>query len=186
MWPAALGLFAFVWMELVYPHNATSAPVRLWCGVYVAVMLIGGALFGNTFYARADPFEVYSTPGRAGCRSGAAATAQLVLRSPLANLDTTPRPRAGRRGRGAVRQHGVRRVQGLHALADVHPGHRHSTYLQNNLGLLGFCLAVGLIFWLGCIATGRRRRSSRARELPDAVRALGGADRASATSSPTT
>ena len=21
MWPAALGLFAFVWMELVYPHN---------------------------------------------------------------------------------------------------------------------------------------------------------------------
>ena len=24
-------------------------------------MIIGGALFGNTFYARADPFEVYSS-----------------------------------------------------------------------------------------------------------------------------
>ena len=27
-------------------------------------MIIGGALFGNTFYARADPFEVYSSPRR--------------------------------------------------------------------------------------------------------------------------
>ncbi|HET9842436.1 MAG TPA: hypothetical protein VFQ01_10560, partial [Nocardioides sp.] len=61
MWPAAVGLFAFVWMELVYPHNIDLSPVRLWCGVYLGVMIIGGALFGNTFYARADPFEVYSS-----------------------------------------------------------------------------------------------------------------------------
>ena len=64
MWPAALGLFAFVWMELVYPHNVDLSPVRLWCAIYFALMIVGGAVFGNTFYARADPFEVYSTPGR--------------------------------------------------------------------------------------------------------------------------
>ncbi len=36
MWPAAVGLFAFVWMELVYPHNVDLGPVRLWCAVYLA------------------------------------------------------------------------------------------------------------------------------------------------------
>ena len=60
-WPAALGLYAFVWMELVYPHGTELGPVRLWLAAYAAVMLVGGALFGNTFYERADPFEVYST-----------------------------------------------------------------------------------------------------------------------------
>ena len=57
-WPAAIGLFAFVWLELVYPFMTELGPVRLWCALYVAVMLIGGALFGNTFYEHADPFEV--------------------------------------------------------------------------------------------------------------------------------
>ena len=88
-WPAAAGLFAFVWMELVYPFSTELGPVRLWCAVYVALMLLGGALFGNAFYERADPFEVYSTLagklsvwGRRGDL--------LVVRSPLANLDTVP------------------------------------------------------------------------------------------------
>ena len=60
-WPAALGLYAFVWMELVYPFATELGPVRLWCAAYVAAMLLGGALFGSTFYEHADPFEVYST-----------------------------------------------------------------------------------------------------------------------------
>jgi len=29
-WPAALGLFAFVWLELVYPYSTELGPVRLW------------------------------------------------------------------------------------------------------------------------------------------------------------
>ena len=41
-WPAAVGLFAFVWLELVYPYGTELGPVRLWCAVYVAVMLLGG------------------------------------------------------------------------------------------------------------------------------------------------
>ena len=89
MWPAAVGLLAFVWMELVYPHNVDLSPVRLWCAIYLALMIAGGAVFGNTFYARADPFEVYSTLVAQvsvwGRRDG-----QLVIRSPLANLDSTP------------------------------------------------------------------------------------------------
>ncbi|HEX5918508.1 MAG TPA: hypothetical protein VFY76_11670 [Nocardioides sp.] len=91
-WPAAAGLFAFVWLELVYPSSTDVGPVRLWCAVYLGIMFIGSALFGTTFLARADPFEVYSSLVAKlsiwGRRDGA-----LVLRSPLANLDTVvPRP----------------------------------------------------------------------------------------------
>lgn len=60
-WPAAFGLLAFVWMELVFAGNAELGNVRLWLAVYLGTMLVGGAVYGNTFFARADPFEVYST-----------------------------------------------------------------------------------------------------------------------------
>ncbi|MDO7868946.1 hypothetical protein [Nocardioides jiangxiensis] len=60
-WPAAFGLLAFVWMELVFAGNAELGNVRLWLAVYIGAMVIGGAVYGNTFFARADPFEVYST-----------------------------------------------------------------------------------------------------------------------------
>ena len=118
-WPAAVGLFAFVWLELVYPHSTEVGPVRLWCAVYIGVMLIGGALFGNRFFERADPFEVYSSLVAKlsvwGHRDG-----RLVLRSPLANLDTVPVAPGlvGGRG-GALRQHGVRLLQGGQPVAAV-------------------------------------------------------------------
>jgi hypothetical protein len=166
MWPAAVGLFAFVWMELVYTHNVDLSPVRLWCGIYLGLMIIGGALFGNTFYARADPFEVYSSlvaqASVWGRRDG-----ELILRSPLANLDSTP-PTPGLIGVIAV-------LFGSTAFDAFRDSTRwltfiqstgYSTYLQNNLGLLGFCLAVGLIFWLACVATGVGPDQPR-NQLPD-------------------
>jgi hypothetical protein len=165
-WPAALGLFAFVWMELVYPHNVDLSPVRLWCGVYLGLMIIGGALFGNTFFARADPFEVYSSlvaqASVWGRRDG-----HLVLRSPLANLDSTPAT-PGLIGVIAV-------LFGSTAFDAFRDSTRWltfiqdngwSTYLQNNLGLVGFCLTVGLILWVACMCTGVGPDQSRA-ELPN-------------------
>ena len=92
-WPAALGLFAFVWLELVYPEATYLSPVRLWFAVYLAVMLVGSAVFGSRWFERADPFEVYSTlVGRLSVL-GRREDGTLVLRSPLANLDSvTPAP----------------------------------------------------------------------------------------------
>lgn len=165
-WPAALGLFAFVWMELVYPYSTEIGPVRLWCGAYVAVMLVGGAVFGNTFFERADPFEVYSTLvsrmsvwGRRGDL--------LVVRSPLANLDTTP-ARPGLLAVMAVlfgstafdsfkdSTHWVQFVQGSTT----------SAYVLDNLALLTFCVGVGLVFAVGCMLTGLGD-DLRRRELPN-------------------
>jgi hypothetical protein len=170
-WPAAVGLFAFVWMELVYPYSTELGPVRLWCAMYVAAMLVGGALFGNTFYERADPFEVYSSLVAKlsiwGRRDGL-----LLVRSPLANLDTvTPRP-----GLVAVTAvlfgstafdsfkdsaHWVRFIQG----SDFINSHRWAPTLANNLALLAFCALVGVIFAVGTMATGVETGFDR-RSLP--------------------
>jgi hypothetical protein len=167
-WPAALGLLAFVWIELVYPHGTELGPVRLWCAIYVGIMLMGGAIFGRTFYERADPFEVYSTLAAKLSVWGRRADGGLVVRSPLANLAT------------------VEAAPGLVAVVSVLFGStafdsfRDSTpwvrfvqstdvsgFLLNNLALVAFCVAVGLVFVAGTMSTGVEPGTSR-RSLPDA------------------
>lgn len=85
-WPAAVGLFAFVWLELVYPLSTYLGPVRLWFVVYLAAMLVGGALFGDRWLERADPFEVYSTLLAHLSVWGRDEQGRLVVTSPLRNL----------------------------------------------------------------------------------------------------
>ena len=58
--PAAVGLFAFVWMELASPNSASLPWVKTWLLVYAVVMLVGAWLCGQRWFARADPFGVYS------------------------------------------------------------------------------------------------------------------------------
>ena len=159
-WPAALGLFAFVWLELVYPYSTELGPVRLWASVYVAVMLLGGALFGDTWFERADPFEVYSSLvaklsvwGESGGR--------VVVRSPLANLATTEaRPGLvavvavlfGSTGFDSFRESPtwVRFLLGTEAIAS----RDWAATLADNIALVVFCGGVGLLFALGTMLTG--------------------------------
>jgi hypothetical protein len=171
-WPAALGLLAFVWIELVYPHGTELGPVRLWCAVYVAVMLIGGAVFGSGFYERADPFEVYSTLMAklsvwARAQDGSGGGGGLLVRSPLANLSTVE-VRPGLVGVVAV----LFGSTAFDSFRDSTPWVTYvqstdvSAYLLDNAALLSFCLGVGLVFMAGTMATGvapGTRRSS----LPD-------------------
>ena len=90
LWPGALGLLAFVWMELVSPDGTFLWTVRLWFAAYFAIVLVGAALFGDRWIASADPFEVLSTLlGRLSVW-GRTADGTLVVRSPLRNLDGTP------------------------------------------------------------------------------------------------
>jgi hypothetical protein len=55
-WPAALGLLAFTWVELVEPDALPWFLVA-----YAAVHVAGGVVFGGTWFERADGFEVFST-----------------------------------------------------------------------------------------------------------------------------
>ena len=164
-WPAALGLYAFVWMELVHRHPTDLGTVRLWFAVYVAAMLVGGAVFGSKFYERADPFEVYSTlAGRLSV--WARDDGRLVVRSPLANLATVPsRPGLvavvavlfGSTAFDSFRESAswIRTIQN----AEV------TGFTLNNLALLGFCLGAGGLFSLGAVLTGTHPERPR-RELP--------------------
>lgn len=154
-WPAALGLYAFVWMELVSPEATSLGPLRLWFAVYVAAMLVGGAVFGSRFFENADPFEVWSSLAAKvspwGFRDG-----RLVLRSPLANLATVP----SRPGLVAV----VAILFGSTAFDSFRESERWVRYFQghetltkfqlDNMAMLTFCLAAGLVFTLGTVLTG--------------------------------
>ena len=46
-WPAAVGLFAFVWLELVAPDRATLPVLRIWLAGYALCMLAGAVAFGR-------------------------------------------------------------------------------------------------------------------------------------------
>ena len=59
-WPAALGLFAFVWLELASPDPGSLGAIKIWLLVYLAVTMAGALCCGERWCARADPFEVYS------------------------------------------------------------------------------------------------------------------------------
>lgn len=89
-WPAALGLFAFVWLELVHPRSTYLTPVVVWVGGYLALVFFGAVLFGTRWIAQADPFEAYSTWVGHLSVLGRREDGTLVLRSPLANLDGLP------------------------------------------------------------------------------------------------
>ncbi|MGB8209126.1 MAG: hypothetical protein WCF69_16250 [Mycobacterium sp.] len=58
--PAVVGLFAFVWMELASPNPASLPWVKSWLLSYVVVLLGGAWLCGQRWFARVDPFGVYS------------------------------------------------------------------------------------------------------------------------------
>jgi hypothetical protein len=93
LWPASLGLLAFVWLELVAPAGTSLWTLRLWFAVYAAVLLIGAAVFGDRWFASADPFEAYSTLVGHLSPFGRTADGVLVVRNPMVNLDSLePRP----------------------------------------------------------------------------------------------
>jgi uncharacterized membrane protein len=166
-WPAALGLLAFVWLELVYPESTYLSPVRLWFAAYFAIALVGAAVFGSEWFESADPFEVFSSlVGRLSV-FGRTADGTLVVRSPLGNLDGVP----ARPGLVAV----VSVLFGSTAFDSFKDSNQWLRYTQSvttsatwlDFGaLVLFCVVVAAAFSLATMATGVRRELGR-RTLPD-------------------
>jgi uncharacterized membrane protein len=169
-WPAALGLLAFVWLELVYPGSTYLSPVRLWFAGYAAVVLVGAAVFGDDWFDSADPFEVYSTlVGHLSVvgRLGEDGDGPLVVRSPLGSLDGVP-VRPGLVGVVAV-------LFGSTAFDSFKDSNRWLTFTQSVsasstwldlAALLVFCAVVGLTFAAATMSTGVEQGLDR-RTLPD-------------------
>jgi hypothetical protein len=60
VWPAALGVFAFSWLELVQPDRTTLAVLRVWALAWFVLLVLGAILFGARWIGAADPFEAYA------------------------------------------------------------------------------------------------------------------------------
>ena len=154
LWPAAVTLFAFVWQELVNPEAVYLGSVRFWLAGYLAVVLVGAALFGEVWFERADPFEVYSNLV-ARLSVWGRYDGRLVLRSPLANLARTPALP------GLVAVVGVLfGSTGFDSYKDTTTWARFvsgtglSPTLVNTVALLVFCVVVGVTFTAASMSTG--------------------------------
>jgi hypothetical protein len=153
LWPGAAGLFAFVWLELVFPSNNFLWAVRLWFAVYAAILLVGAAVFGARWFACADPFEVFSTlVARLSCW-GRIADGTLVVRGPLHNLDGTPAvPGLVAVVSVLVGSTAWDSFEGSLAWARFDAGLSADPVLVHTLALVAFCAAVAATFSAATLA----------------------------------
>jgi hypothetical protein len=82
-WPAAVGLLAFVWLELVAPDRATLPVLRTWFGLYAGIHLLAAAVYGSSWFDKGDAFEVWSKLFGRLSVFGRRSDGVLVVRSPL-------------------------------------------------------------------------------------------------------
>ncbi|MEO7752555.1 MAG: hypothetical protein ABIS35_04020 [Terracoccus sp.] len=83
LWPAAVGLGAFTWVELVAETNTSLPFLRLLVGAFVAVTVLGSVVFGRVWFDEADPFEAWSRLLGMLSPVGRRSDGRLVLRTPL-------------------------------------------------------------------------------------------------------
>ncbi|MBE7324268.1 hypothetical protein IEQ44_06355 [Nocardioides sp. Y6] len=166
-WPAALGLFAFVWLELVAPGAAELGVLRVWFAIYAAAMLIGWAFYGTVWLVHADPFESYSTLVSHLSPWSRSVSGQLVLVSPLRNLARV-KPKAGLVAVVAV-------LLGSTAYDSWSSSLTWVRFVQSNnvdVTRLGtalmalIILVVGVSFTLACVATAVNDQVISRRMLP--------------------
>ena len=166
LWPAALGLLAFTYLELVYPESNYLYSVRLWFAVYAAVVLVGAAVFGDRWIAAADPFEAYSTLVAHLSPFGRRRDGRLVVRSPLQNLDGVP-PVPGLVAVVAVLVGSTAFDSFKESLAWLRVLQRGggNTHLLETLALIGSCLLIAITFGVATAVSGATREHPR-RRLP--------------------
>ena len=166
IWPAAAGLFTFVWLELVAPDRATIPILLMWVALYVVILLVGAIAAGQAWFDASDPFETYALTMAKLSPWGRDDQRRIVVRSPLTNLATLPAV-PGRVVFLAVLI-GSTGYDGF-SNATIWIGWAQNTPLAGipiqTLGLLTFIAAVLGSYSLACMAAGHLGHSSR-RTLP--------------------
>jgi hypothetical protein len=155
-WPAAAGILAFSWLELVYPERTSLLTLRLLLGVYAATALLGGLAYGSGWFARGDPVEAWSTLFGRFSPLGRRDDGVRVLRSPLDGLAGLA-PARGLVGTvvvmlGSTSYDGV---SGWSRWVDLEQRAPLPRVLVGTLGLAGTVALVGLLF-VGCTTAAGR------------------------------
>jgi hypothetical protein len=83
LWPAALGLGVFTWVELVAEDNTSLGFLRLLVAGYLALTLLAAAVFGRAWFEQGDPFEAWSRLLGLLSPLGRRDDGRWVLRTPL-------------------------------------------------------------------------------------------------------
>ncbi|MGE0215522.1 hypothetical protein [Mycolicibacterium sp.] len=164
-WPAAAGLFAFVWLELASPDPGALGAVRAWLIGYLVVTTAGAACCGTRWCARADPFEVYSMVASRCSPLRRNADGRIAVGNPFDHLLSLPvRP-----GIVAVLSVllGSTAFDSFSALPRWRGWVEAQPYptLIRTVGLLVFAAVVAATFWSAARATGGVDRQDR-RRLP--------------------
>lgn len=156
MWPAALGLLGFTWLELVNPDYAISLPaLRAWFLGLAVILIAAATVFGSELFAKADPFEVYAGLVSRLSPFGRRTDGLVVVRNPMENLSGTPTV-PGLVGVVSV-LFGSTAFDAFHSsihwlrFADDFDGH---LVALNSAGLLAFCLSVLVTFSVAAWLTG--------------------------------
>jgi hypothetical protein len=92
-WPAATGLLAFAWLELIAPNNADLPILRIAILGYLVVSLMLAMAFGDPYLRRGDPFTAWSSLYGTLSPLGRRADRRWVFRTPLhgpLELDAAP------------------------------------------------------------------------------------------------
>ena len=87
-WPAAALLFAFVWLELVYPDRAQPRVLAVAIAAYTAVVLAGAARYGRQWLRQGEAFAVFFGVLAHMAPFHADGSGRLRLRPPMAGLAT--------------------------------------------------------------------------------------------------
>jgi hypothetical protein len=85
-WPAAAGILAFVWLELVAPDRDVPAVVAGCMLGYAVVHTLAALRYGQRWFDRGDGFEVYSTLTGALAPFGRLDDGRLGVRNPFRGL----------------------------------------------------------------------------------------------------
>ncbi len=153
-WPAAGGILAFAWLELVAPDPASLDTLRTAIALYAALHLLAAFVYGSRWFDRGDAFEAWSgLYGRIsplGRRDGV-----LVLRAPLTGLDrVAAAPGLVATVIAMLSATAFDGLSGSSTWARLVQSNEWSRQLAGTLGLLGTALVLGAVFVACCAVAG--------------------------------
>ncbi|MEH3131335.1 MAG: hypothetical protein PGN27_15400 [Mycolicibacterium neoaurum] len=168
-WPAAAGLFAFVWLELASPDPGSLAAVKIWLLVYFGITIVGALVCGPRWCARADPFEVYSMVASRCAPWRRNPDGRIAIGNPFDRLLSLP-VRPGIVAvlavlLGSTAFDSFSAIPGWRSFVDAHADGQWGASAIKTAGLAVFVVTVGVTFSLAAAATGGVDNARR-RQLP--------------------
>ena len=154
-WPAAAGILAFAWLELVSPDPAALGTLRTAIALYAVLHLLAAFVHGSRWFDRGDAFEAWS--GLYGRISplGRRRDGVLVLRAPLAGLDgVAPAPGLVATVIAMLSATAFDGLSGSSAWARLVQSNGWSRPLAGTAGLLATALVLGAVFVACCAVAG--------------------------------